>query len=254
MTPNASHADLQFAIDVVREAGAYTLEHFRSHELEVIRKLDGSPVTAVDREAEQMMRRRITAAYPDDSILGEEADDTHGTSGRRWVIDPIDGTESFTHGVALYSNLLYLEDEFGPSIGVINVPAISEMVWAGRGLGCFLNGIACSVSTHPVLENAMLSASGFDYWDPEMLSRVRMSDMHMRTWGDGYGYLLVASGRIEAMVDPVIKFWDIAPCQVIIPEAGGRITMVDGSSVAEPSSCVATNGILHEAVLTVLAG
>ena len=254
MSPNANHDDLEFAIEILREAGAFTLEHFRSHELEIIRKKDGSPVTAIDQGAERLLRDRIAEAYPDDSIFGEEHEDVHGTSGRRWVIDPIDGTESFTHGVALYTNLLYLEDEHGPAVGVINVPAIDEMMWAGRGLGCFLNGVACSVSDHTGLENAVLSTSGFEFWDPEMLNRVRLSNVHMRTWGDGYGYILVASGRIEAMVDPTINFWDIAPCQVIIPEAGGRITTVDGDPHAELTSCVATNGRIHDEIVAVLTG
>lgn len=254
MTRPADPADLQFAIDVVAEAGAYTLKHFRSNELEIIRKSDGSPVTAIDQGAEQLMRDRILAKYPDDSIMGEEADDVQGTSGRRWVIDPIDGTESFTHGVALYSNLLYLEDDEGPSVGIINIPALDEMVWAGRGLGCFLNGVPCSVSDHSTVANAVLSTSGFEYWQADMLQRAGTSAFHLRTWGDGYGYVLVASGRIEAMVDPTIKFWDIAPCQVIIPEAGGVISTVNGDPAAELTSCIATNGRIHDELVEILTG
>ncbi|MFN8049884.1 MAG: inositol monophosphatase family protein [Acidimicrobiales bacterium] len=251
-TPAASISDLDFAVDVVRRAGEFTLTHFRAAELEIIRKADGSPVTAADQGAEHLMRQLIGARYPEDGILGEEEGETHGTSGRRWVIDPIDGTEAFTHGVALYSNLLYLEDEHGPAIGVINVPAIDEMVWAGRGLGCFLNGIPCSVSERTTLPGSVLSTSGFDYWDTTMLQATRESGMQMRTWGDGYGYLLVASGRIEAMVDPTINFWDIAPCLVIIPEAGGTLSRADGATDVELTSCVATNGVLHDQVIAAL--
>ena len=252
MTQAALPSDLEFAVDVVRQAGEFTMTHFRAAELEIIRKADGSPVTLADQGAEDLMRRLIAARYPDDSILGEEGGETFGPSGRRWVIDPIDGTEAFTHGVALYSNLLYLEDEHGPAIGVINVPAIGEMVWAGRGLGCFLNGIPCSVSTKTDLAGSVLSTSGFDYWDPEMLQRARRSGMQMRTWGDGYGYLLVASGRIEVMVDPAINFWDIAPCLVIIPEAGGALSRVDGATGVELTSCVATNGVVHDQAIAAL--
>lgn len=253
MTP-ASTADLEFATDVVRQAGEFTMTHFRAAELEIIRKADGSPVTLADQGAEDLMRRLIHERYPDDSILGEEHGEHQGTSGRRWVIDPIDGTEAFTHGVALYSNLLYLEDEHGPAVGVINVPAVGEMVWAGRGLGCFLNGIPCRVSSKADLDGSVLSTSGFDYWDPAMLARVRESELKMRTWGDGYGYLLVASGRIEVMVDPAINFWDIAPCTVIIPEAGGTLSRVDGATDVELTSCVATNGHVHAAAIDVLVG
>lgn len=251
---NALHSDMEFAVDVVRRAGEFTMTHFRAAELEIIAKADGSPVTLADQGAETMMRQLISARFPDDAILGEEEGDTPGTSGRRWVIDPIDGTDAFTHGVALYSNLLYLEDEEGPAIGVINIPALGEMVWAGRGLGCYLNGIPCSVNDRTELAGSVISASGFDYWEPDMLARTRESGMKMRTWGDGYGYLLVASGRIEAMVDPVISFWDIAPCTVIIPEAGGRLSTVDGRTDTELTSCIATNGHVHDAAVAVLTG
>lgn len=254
MTQAALTSDLDFAVDVVRRAGEFTLTHFRAAELEIIRKADGSPVTMADQGAEELMRELISARFPDDSILGEEGGEHVGTSGRRWVIDPIDGTEAFTHGVALYSNLLYLEDEHGPAVGVINVPAIGEMVWAGRGLGSYLNGIPCKVSSKTDLDHSVLSTSGFDYWDPEMLQRVRQSGMQMRTWGDGYGYLLVASGRIEVMVDPAINFWDIAPCLVIIPEAGGTLSRVDGATGVELTSCVATNAQVHDQAIKVLNG
>lgn len=254
MTQAALRSDLDFAVDVVRQAGEFTMTHFRAAELEIIRKADGSPVTIADQGAEALMRRLISTRFPDDAIMGEEEGETVGSSGRRWVIDPIDGTEAFTHGVALYTNLLYLEDEHGPAVGVINVPAIGEMCWAGRGLGCFLNDIPCRVSTKTDLGGSVLSTSGFDYWDPEMLSRARQSGMQMRTWGDGYGYMLVASGRIEVMVDPIINFWDIAPCLVIIPEAGGHLSTSDGRTGVELTSCIATNGLVHDQVITALNG
>src|SRR5690606_1786620 len=105
------------------------------------------PVTAADRGAERMIRERIHALYPDDTVVGEEEDDYEGTSGRRWVIDPIDGTTTFTHGVGLYCNLLYVEDEWGPAVGVINIPAIGELCAAGRGLGATINDAPCHVSS-----------------------------------------------------------------------------------------------------------
>ena len=188
------------------------------------------------------------------AVLGEEHGSVDGTTGRRWVIDPIDGTHAFTHGVGLYSNLLYLEDDEGPAIGVIYVPVLDEIVAAGRGLGCFFNGEPCRVSDHATFEAAVLTTSGFDYWDEDMLVRARNSELKLRTWGDGYGYLLVATGRAHAMVDPVINFWDIAPCQVIIPEAGGRITMLDGTDDPHGESCIATNGVLHDAIVESLNG
>jgi histidinol-phosphatase len=244
---------LAFAVEIVREAGAYTLEIWRSEEFHVQRKGDGSPVTEADLGAERLMRDRIHARFPDDEILGEEHGNTVGTSGRRWVIDPIDGTDSFTHGVALYSNLLYLEDEHGPAIGVINVPAIGELGAAGRGLGATFNGMPCTVNDHSTVEGGFVSSSGFDWWEPELLEKVHRSGMHMRTWGDGYGYLLVATGRVEAMVDPIVSFWDVAACQVIISEAGGRWSTLDGSLDPHAGSFVATNGLIHDELLAALA-
>lgn len=243
---------LMFAIDLVRRAGEYTLGYFGSARLHVETKADGSPVTVADRGAERLMREAIEVAYPDDSIFGEEEEERHGTSGRRWVIDPIDGTMAFTAGVGTYTNLLYLDDGFGPAVGVIGVPVLGEIVAAGRGLGCTLNQVACGVSDVSQVEGATLTTSGFEYWDPDALMRTRESGLLMRTWGDGYGYALVASGRVEVMVDPVTSFWDIAPCLVIIPEAGGRVSCLDGTLPAEPPNFVATNGRIHDEVLSVL--
>jgi len=243
---------LAFATEIVRRAGEFTLTHFRSAELHIERKDDGSPVTVADQGAERLLRADIAARFPDDAILGEEHGEDGGTSGRRWVIDPIDGTEAFTHGVGLYSNLLYLEDEHGPAVGVINVPALGEIVYAGRGLGCFLNGLACSVSDTPAMRGSLLTTSSFEHWDPAMLGRLHGSGMRMKTWGDGFGYMLVASGRAEAMVDPAVKEWDIAPCRVIIPEAGGRFTALDGTEDLSRGDAIATNGRLHDEITALL--
>lgn len=244
---------LDFAVEIVREAGQLTLQHFRAAELDIEHKGDGSPVTVADKQAERLLRERIEARFPDDGIHGEEEADKEGTSGRRWVIDPIDGTVSFTAGVGMYTNLLYLEDEHGPAIGVINVPALDEIVWAGRGRGCHFNGVPCHVNHHPTLRGGILSTSGFDWWEADLVTQAHRSGVRLRTWGDGYGYLLVATGRIEAMVDPHINFWDIAPCQVIIEEAGGRWSAIDGSTDPHHGSFVATNGLVHDELLAALA-
>ncbi|NLA37763.1 MAG: inositol monophosphatase [Actinobacteria bacterium] len=251
---SACPTDLAFARDIVRQAGEFTLRYFRSTDLTVDDKSDGSPVTAADRGAEQLLRELIAERFPDDTIQGEEFEDRVGTSGRTWIIDPIDGTKAFTRGVVTYTNLLYLEDETGPAVGIINIPALGEMVSAGRGLGAYLNDEPCHVNDRDDVPSAVLSCSGFDYWDPKMLMSLRDSGFQMRTWGDGYGYALVATGRIEAMVDPIINYWDIAPCTVIIPEAGGRFTTTDGTDDPALPSFVATNGVLHDAVIKALNG
>lgn len=238
---------------MLREAGELTLRHFRHEGLHVEEKVDGTPVTIADRDAEQLVRDRLAVAFPDDSVLGEEHPARHGTSGRTWYVDPIDGTKAFTHGVPLYSNLLALDDEHGPAVGVINLPALGETVWAGRGRGCFLNDRPARVTDHDDLDGAWLMTSGLANWPDTLFAAVRDAGIHLRTWGDGYGYALVATGRAEAMIDPVAAVWDVAPMTVILSEAGGRFTALDGREGATNGSGLATNGRIHDDLLD-LAG
>jgi len=244
--------DLEQAVDIVRAAGELTLRWFQSPELSIDAKGDGTPVTEADRAAERFLREEIARRWPDDAVMGEEEADKPGTSGRTWIIDPIDGTKAFTHGVPLYSNLLAMNDEHGPAIGVINVPAIGVTVWAGRGLGCFENGEPARVNTNASLPGAYVSTCGFDYWSDDHLLAIKATGAHLRTWGDGYGYVLVATGRIEAMVDPEVAIWDVAPVPVIMAEAGGRFTDLTGADRIDGASGIATNGLIHDALLTAL--
>jgi len=250
--PPADPALVEFAVDVAREAGALTLEWFQTESLAVSHKTDGSPVTAADLAAETLIRSRIAERFPDDAISGEEHGDTTGSSGRRWVIDPIDGTKAFTRGVPLYSNLIAMVDSHGPAVGVINLPGLDETVAAGRGLGCTHQGEPCRVSDHAAVSGAYVCSSGTGYWPPEALARVLASDAVFRTWGDAYGYALVATGRAEAMIDPQAYPWDVAPMAVIIPEAGGIFSTVGGRYEWDGGSGVATNGLVHRAVLDLL--
>ena len=242
---------LDFAVTTLRAAGKFTLTHFRT-DLEIDAKGDGTPVTVADRGAERLVRELIEARFPDDGILGEEEGEKPGTTGRRWIIDPIDGTKAFTHGVPLYTNLLALEDEEGIAIGVINVPALGETVYAGRGLGAFLNGNPTGVNTHSGLAGACISTSGFNPWTDAALLAVKQSGVQLRTWGDGYGYVLVATGRIEAMVDPVAELYDLAPMPIILSEAGGRFTSYEGHSGPDHRSGIASNGLVHDEVMALL--
>lgn len=248
---------LDQAIEWTRAAGELTLGWFNHTELRVASKGDGSPVTQADRAAERMLRELIEAEYPADSIHGEEEPDKVGTSGRRWVIDPIDGTKAFSRGVATYSNLLYVGDEDGGAVGVINLPALGETVAAGRGQGCWFDGARCTVSDRSSLRGAYVSSTAFELWDGDLFDRVIRSGAELRTWGDAYGYALVASGRIEAMTDPVLAWWDLAALTVVVPEAGGTITSWDGSAALEPDerghySAVASNGAVHDELMAVL--
>ncbi len=248
--PPAQQSDLDFAVAIAREAGSLTLELFRRPDLAVEGKEDGTPVTAADRGAERLLRERIDSAHPGDAVVGEEETDTDGTSGRTWILDPIDGTQSFVHGVPLYANLVALEDEHGPAVGVINIPALDECVWAGRGLGCFVNGEPTRVSDRTDLHGACIVTSGVDYWpSAAALDEFVGRDAVIRTWGDAYGYVLVATGRAHAMVDPIVSRWDVAPMLTILPEAGGVFTDLSGSVTAEGGDALATNPALAPQIL-----
>ena len=233
-------------------AGRRTLQWFRSPDLEVERKGDGTPVTVADKDTERFLREQLAIAFPGDGVLGEEEAPTESTTGRRWVIDPIDGTKAFTCGVPLYSNLLALEDEHGIAIGVVNLPGLGETVWAGRGLGCWSERGPARVQRQTSLEGAYVMSSSFAQWDRAHLDALERAGAVLRTWGDGYGYALVATGRVAAMVDLVVEPYDVAPMPVLFAEAGGRFTDLAGRDGIEGGSGLASNGPIHDALLALL--
>ena len=245
---------LGFAVDAARRAGALTLRWFQYRALEVSTKSDGTPVTAADLAAERLLRELIADRYPDDAVLGEEIDGTAGRSGRTWVIDPIDGTKAFTQGVPLYATLLALVDRHGPAVGVIYLPALDECVSAGRGRGTHWNGKPCQVSSREDLRGGYVCTSGMSYWPEDALSRVRRAGARIRTWGDAYGYALVATGRAEAMIDPECAVWDVAPMSVIISEAGGRFTDTAGIDHWRSGSALGSNNGVHQQLLECFNG
>ncbi len=240
------------AVAMLREAGELTLRWFRATDLEVERKADGTPVTAADRAAERLLRERLADRFPGDGILGEEEEPLPSTTGRRWIIDPIDGTKAFTCGVPLYSNLLALEDHHGIAIGVVNLPALGETVWAGRGLGAWSERGPIRVSDQAGLEGAFVTSSAVSAWQPQHVTALRKAGAHLRTWGDGYGYALVASGRVSAMFDPVVAPYDIGPMPVLLHEAGGRFTDLTGVERIDGGSGLASNGLVHDELLALL--
>ncbi len=197
--PPASRDLLVEARDLLRAAGELTQGYFRSPTLGVEWKPDGTPVTEADRAAERFVREELARRHPTDGVLGEEEGETAGSSARRWILDPIDGTKAFRQGVPLYSNLLALEDAHGIALGIVNLPALGETVYAGRGLGAFtFDGVEerpARVSDVTEVAGALLTTSAYDHWPEPMLLAVRRSGFQMRTWGDGYGYALVATGR-----------------------------------------------------------
>ena len=189
--PTAAAVDqdlIDFAVDAARRAGQITLDWYQQRRLAVTVKRDGSPVTEADIAAERFLRSEISAACPGDAIRGEEEGDWAGTTGRTWVIDPIDGTKAFTRGVPLYATLLALVDDRGPAVGVICLPALDECVWAGRGRGVHWDGAPCQVSDRDRLDGSYVCTSGLSYWPDRALGRVRLAGARIRTWGDAYGY------------------------------------------------------------------
>lgn len=243
---------LQFAVELGRGAGDITLEYFRKKP-ETSKKSDGSYVTIADRQAETYLREQIAKRFPDDGVLGEEEGESSGTSGRRWIVDPIDGTFAFVHGVPFYGVLIALEIEEEMSVGVINIPALGELVSAAKGVGCFLNGEPARVSNTSELKDALLLATDFTscarYGFGEAAESLQMRTKANRTWGDCYGYVLVATGRADIMLDPVMNLWDCAPLLPIMEEAGGTFTDWRGVRTVSGGNSIATNGKLFDEVM-----
>ena len=154
----------------------------------------------------------------------------------------------------LYSNLLAVEDAHGIAVGVINIPALGETVWAGRGLGCHCNGQPARVSTVATVGESYITTSGFSPWSDQAILALQHTGAHLRTWGDGYGYVLVATGRVDAMIDPIAELSDLAPMPVILAEAGGRFGSLDGAEGPGHGSGIASNGLIHDELLSHLGG
>jgi histidinol phosphatase-like enzyme (inositol monophosphatase family) len=243
---------LEEAVAIARLAGELTLGYFRSSSLAVDLKSDGSPVTHADRRAERLIREELGLRHPSDGIVGEEEGVKLGESGRRWFVDPIDGTIAFTRGVGTYTNLLAMEDEEGIALGVINAPALGETVYAARGLGCYWNGSRAHVSEVESLAESYLATSAFDNWADEDLLSLKHAGVQLRTWADGFGYALVATGRVDAMTDMQAESYDVAPMPVILAEAGGRFSDLKGVPRYDGGSALASNGRIHEELLGLL--
>ena len=247
---------LEFAVELGRGAGEITLKYFRKQP-ETSKKSDGSYVTIADREAEQYLRRQILERFPDDGILGEEEGELQGRSGRRWIVDPIDGTFAFVHGVPLYGVLIALEIEGELRVGVINIPALGEMVSAAKGIGCFLNGESARVSGTAELKDALLLSTDFsacaNYGFGRAAELLQARAKTSRSWGDCYGYVLVATGRADVMLDPVMNLWDCAPLLPIMEEAGGTFTDWRGVRTASGGNAIATNGLLFDEMMEIVS-
>jgi histidinol-phosphatase len=256
MTDVTLDALLAPAADLARLTGDVAVGYYRS-QLSVETKADGSPVTIADRAAETAAREWVRRYFPDDGLLGEEFGEERPGARRRWIIDPIDGTASFVRGMPLWGSLVALCEGKRVLAGAAYFPAVGEMIVAAPGAGCWWNDSRCTVSSVALLERATVLTTDDRFLErPEYRegwNRVRDAAMVSRTWGDCFGYLLVATGRAEAMVDPVMSPWDAAALQPIIEEAGGCFTDWSGRATAFSGSTVATNSALALAIRGLLA-
>jgi histidinol-phosphatase len=247
-------------LEAAREAGQITLRYFQRDNYAVELKHDASPVTVADREAEMHLRERIAAAFPTDAILGEELPERPGTSGFRWILDPIDGTKSFISGVPLYGTLIGVEHAGRSVVGVIHIPALDECVYAAAGQGAWYvkpgaAPVPAHVSAKDKLAGGLFCTSAVKTFEKQdrlpAYNRLQAAAWLTRTWGDCYGYLLVATGRAEAMVDPQMNVWDCAALQPVLEEAGGTFTDWSGTPTIHAGEAVATNGRVLDEVLAI---
>lgn len=247
---------LDFAMETAWQAGRLTLGYFQ-RDLRPEIKDDNTPVTLADRQAEELIRGRIEERFPGHAIIGEEygTSETEGAS-HRWFIDPIDGTRSFVRGVPLYAVLIGLEIEGEIKVGVANYPAMGEMLAAADGQGCRWNGRPTRVSNVSRLQDGLLvhsdAASFAAYGRDAAWERLKAATNFRAGWADAYGYLLVATGRAELMLDPIMNEWDCAPFTVILREAGGYFGDWQGNPTIYNGEAMGTTAKLLPQVLNLI--
>lgn len=251
---------LDFATELAFDAGRLTLGYFgRSPEgLGLTYKDDASPVTLADREAETLIRRRLGARYPDHAIIGEEFGEDTKDATHRWLVDPIDGTKAFVRGVPLYGVLLGLEIEGKLEVGVAYFPALDELCAAASGLGCTLNGRPARVSDKKTLTESTVGftdiASFANYDRAKAWERIAATAYDRRGWSDAYGHMLVATGRMEGMFDPIMNAWDCGPFPVLLREAGGYFGDWSGRETVYAEEGLSTTAALLPEVLAHIGG
>jgi histidinol-phosphatase len=240
--------DLALALELADLADSIALGRFRAHDLAVETKPDLSPVTEADLAAENAIRARLAAERPADGIHGEEFGDDRA-EGRRWIIDPIDGTRNYSRGVPVWGALIALEEDGAQQIGVVSAPALGRRWWAERGAGAFADGKAIHVSAVARVEDAILSFA-LEQPAPEIAHRCWLA----RGFGDFWAHMLVAEGAIDGAIDSVgVKVWDVAAVRVIVEEAGGRFSDFGGAARIDGGSAISSNGVLHNELLASIA-
>jgi histidinol-phosphatase len=247
-------AELAFAHELADAAGEIAMSFFRGT-FEVRHKADRTPVTEADLAIEAMIRDRVHERFPDDGVLGEEGGlDARGA--RRWVVDPIDGTRNFADGVQIWANLIALAID-RPVVGVVNAPALGERYAAAAGLGATLNAEAIEVSRADRIGRSFVCFGEID----ELLSGPQAAPVleilrearRSRGFGDFWGHMLVARGSVDVMLEPALATWDVAALQVVVEEAGGRMTTFDGGPLEHGSSVLTTNALLHDELVARLS-
>ncbi|OBG60452.1 MULTISPECIES: histidinol-phosphatase [unclassified Mycobacterium] len=256
-----SRDDLTLALALADRADALTSARFGALDLRVDTKPDLTPVTDADRSVETELRETLGSERPQDSILGEEFGGTAVFTGRQWIIDPIDGTKNFVRGVPVWASLIALLEDGVPTVGVVSAPALQRRWWAARGLGAFVTVDGApprplSVSAVAQLDSASLSFSSLSGWAERGLRDrfIGLTDAvwRVRAFGDFLSYCLVAEGAVDIAAEPEVSVWDLAALDVLVREAGGTMTGLDGVAGPHRGSAVATNGPLHELVLRAL--
>jgi histidinol-phosphatase len=242
-------------VEAARAAGELALGYF-DRDIVVEQKHDQSPVTIADRHAEQALRERLTAAFPKDGLLGEEFGETAGSSGYCWIIDPIDGTRCFVRNIPHWATLVGLEYKGEMIAGVSYAPADGQLFRALRGDGTYKNDRRVRVSDIATLDQALACYTGYTYFHQAGKERQFLNTLRgvgsTRGFGDYYGFVLVAQGSCELLVDYGVHIWDVAGLKVIVEEAGGRFSDWDGGTDLNRPDCLASNGRVHDAALALL--
>jgi histidinol-phosphatase len=258
---SAVRDDMALALRLAEQADALTLDRFGAQDLHVDTKPDLTPVTDADRGVETALREVLAEQRPDDVVIGEEFGGTAVFAGHQWVLDPIDGTKNFVRGVPVWATLIALLVDGVPAVGVVSAPALHRRWWASSGRGAFtsFDGDARRVSVSGVddVASASLSYSDLTTGWGELRSRfLALTDAvwRVRGYGDFWSYCLVAEGAVDIAVEPEVKLWDLAPLDILVREAGGTFTDLDGTAGPHGGSAVATNGLLHGDVLSRLNG
>jgi histidinol-phosphatase len=241
-------ADLDLALRLADAADAIALSRFRARDLVVETKPDSTPVTEADRAVEAELRTILALERRRDAVLGEEEGQS-GSSARRWIVDPIDGTRNYSRGVPVWATLIALEDHGRVVLGVVSAPALHRRWWAERGGGAHANGDVVRVSRIARPEDAVLTFA-LEQSLPSLAGRA----WHARGYGDFWSHMLVAEGAVDGAIDAIgVSLWDLAAVQVIVEEAGGTFTDFAGEHRVDGGSAISSNGLLHADLLEAVA-